>query len=310
MKTAAKPKLTLIIALVAAAAVVIAGGVLIAMRMTRGYRTIQLYQLDGEAEVLRASRQMKPYVGMMLRSEDEAATFVESYLYLKLDDDKYVLAEPETRFSIVALGTSADSRTEIRLDVGAIVNHITVPLSEESVYEVTTPNSTMAVRGTSFRVFVWFDEDGVSHTLLQVFEGSVETRLIFPDGTMSAEIRVWHAGQTVMIWGNSVTSAYEVILDAIDYYSLEIPTLEFLKIGLSSLPQYDISLPEVDKIIELKQTYFTVSFVRNGHVFATQSVLWNHCAQVPTLKPAMFGRWNFDFETPITEDTRINWIGG
>ena len=184
MKSIAKSKIALIIGLVAAAAGLFAAGLLVTLKVTSGYRTIQLYQLDGEAEVLRASKQVKPYVGMMLRSEDEAATFVESYMYLKLDDDKYVMAEPETRFSIVAQGSRADSRTKIRLDSGAIVNHITAPLSAESSYEVTTPNSTMAVRGTSFRIVVWFDESGVSHTKLEVLEGVVTTRLVYPDGTL------------------------------------------------------------------------------------------------------------------------------
>lgn len=314
MKTIAKSKIAVIAALVAAAAGLFAAGLLITMKVTSGYRTIQLYQLDGEAEVLRAARQVKPYVGMMLRSEDEAATFVESYMYLKLDDDKYVMAEPETRFSIVAQGSRADSRTKIRLDVGAIVNHITVPLSEDSSYEVTTPNSTMAVRGTSFRVSVWFDADGVSHTKLEVFEGVVETRLVYPDGTLSEESRIWTAGQTVTIWGNSFTSDYDYhegqIAGEIDYYELEVPTLVFLKVGVNDLPEYDITEEELDEIIALKQTQYTVYFMRNGRVFATQNVYWNHCAKEPTLKPAAVGRWNFDFKTPITESIRINWIGG
>ena len=198
MKSSSKPKSSLFIALIVAALVLVVGAVAI-VKLTSGFRTIQLYQLDGDGEVRRSAAAMKPYEGMMLQSEDEVRTFVESYMYLKLDDDKYVLAEPLTRFCIVAEGTRADSRTKIRLDEGAIVNHITVPLSDESSYEVTTPNSTMAVRGTSFRVVVWFDGDGVSHTMLQVFEGVVETRLLYPDGTLSEGARRWKTGQTVTI---------------------------------------------------------------------------------------------------------------
>ena len=309
MKTASKPKSSLIIALIVAALVLIVGAVAI-VKITSGFRTIQLYQLDGEGEVRRAAAAMKPYEGMMLQSEDEVSTFAESYMYLRLDDDKYVLAEPLTRFCIVAEGTRADSRTKIRLDEGSIVNHITVPLSDESSYEVTTPNSTMAVRGTSFRIVVWYDADGVSHAMLQVFEGVVETRLLYPDGTLSEGARLWTAGQTVTIWGNSFTSDYDRAEGEIDYYEPEVPTLEFLKIGLTELPDYDISMPELDEIIELKQTRFTVSFVRGGQVFATQAVLWNHCAQEPTLKPAEFGHWDFNFDTPITEATVVRWVGG
>ena len=150
MKSSGKGKGGLLVFLLVAALVLAGGSGIIAL-MRSGYRTIQLYQLDGEAELRRAAAPMKPYVGMMLQSEDSLSTFTESFLYLKIDDDKFMMAEPETRFTIVAEGTRSNSRTKIRLDEGAIVNHVTVPLLDESSYEITTPNSTMAIRGTSFR---------------------------------------------------------------------------------------------------------------------------------------------------------------
>ena len=47
---------------------------------------------------------------------------------MKLDDDKYVMAEPDTVFSVEAEGTEADSRTShsLTLDHGAsfhIIDH-------------------------------------------------------------------------------------------------------------------------------------------------------------------------------------------
>ena len=309
MKNGGKGKSGLLIFLLVAALVLAGGSGLIAL-MRSGYRTIQLYQLDGEAELRRAAAPVKPYVGMMLQSEDSLFTHTESFLYLKIDDYKFMMAEPETRFTIVAEGTRSNSRTKIRLDEGAIVNHVTVPLLDESSYEITTPNSTMAIRGTSFRISVWFDEAGVSHTMLEVFEGTVETRLLFPDGTTSAESRFFTAGRTVTIWGNDSTSDYDRAGEEIDYYALEIPTLEFLRIGAEGLSGYDISRPELEEIIALKKSRYQVSFEANGRVFAVQSVQWNHCAQEPTLKPSPNGSWDFDFSTPITEKTVIQWNGG
>ena len=307
MKETRKPQKGLIMALCAAAVLVIAGAAALIVHLSSGYRTIQLYQLDGEAELVRASRPVEPYVGMMLRSEDHVATKEESYLYLKMDDDKYLLAEPETRFSVIAKGTKQNSKTMIHLEIGAIVNHITVPLSPSSSYEVTTPNSTMAVRGTSFRVYVWFDANGVSHTMLQVFEGIVEVHLLYPDGSRSEEGRSFTTGQTVTIWGDSRTSDYDRVEGEIDYYSLEIPTLEFLKIGIRQLEDYDISLPDIDEIIRLKKTFYTVNFKVGNRIFATQSVQWGKTAHAPSLRPALTGIWDFDFDTQIYGNTDVLW---
>lgn len=275
-----------------------------------GYRTIQVYRLDGEAEVTRPDiGTMTPYVNMMLESGDRAQTMPEGWLYLHIDDDKYLLAEPETRFTIYATGTKKNSRTNLDLEIGALVNHIAEPLSAKSSYEVTTPNSTMAVRGTSFRVEVWFDDEGVSHTLLQVFEGIVEVHLLYPDGSLSEEGRLFYPGDAVTIWGDDITSDYDRDgePDDIDYISLKIPTLEFLKL-LAGDDEYDITIPDIDEIIRLKQTYFDVTFMVNGQVFGTQSVLFDNYASEPSLLPTLNGYWDFDFSTAIREATEVNWV--
>lgn len=273
-----------------------------------GYRTIQVYRLDGEAEVSRPGiGTMTPYVNMMLESGDSARTMDEGWLYLHIDDDKYLLAEPNTRFSLYATGTKKDSRTRLDLEIGALVNHLSEPLSEKSSYEVTTPNSTMAVRGTSFRVEVWFDDEGVSHTLLQVFEGIVEVHLLYPDGSQSEEGRLFVPGDSVSIWGNDITSDYDGDPGEIDYISLKIPTLEFLKL-LAGRDGYDITTEELDAIIRLKQTYFDVTFMVNGQVYGIQSVLFDNKAHVPTLLPTQNGYWDFDFDTAIREATEIEWV--
>ncbi len=273
-----------------------------------GFRTIQVYQLDGTVEVTRQTQTMTPYVNMMLESGDAAETFTESHLYLEMDGDKYMLAEPETRFSLIAEGTRKNSRTKIHLEAGGIVNHITKPLGDNGSYEVTTPNSVMAVRGTSFRVFVWTDEEGVTHTILQVFEGIVEVHLLYPDGSLSEEGRRFEAGTTVSIWGNDETSDYDYVLDEIDYISLSIPTLEFLKIGIRGLDDYSITLPAVDEIIRLKQTYFPVHFMNGEQEFGTQSILFDNLASEPTISPTAEGHWDFDFSQVIREETTIQWV--
>jgi hypothetical protein len=157
-------------------------------------------------------------------------------------------------------------------------------------------------------VLFWFDENGVSHTLLQVFEGVVEVHLLYPDGTVSQEGRKFSAGQEASIWGNDETSDYDQTDSDIDYYALDIPTLEFLKVGISNgVDEYVLTIPDVDEIIRIKQSYFDVTFMADGRVFGTQSVLFDHCATQPSLRPAVSGSWDFDFSTPIRGNTEFHW---
>lgn len=273
------------------------------------YRTIRVYRVDGQAEVNRPGVGVSaPYEDMMLQSDDHVTTMVESWLYLLLDQNKYVLAEPQTAFSIQASGTSADSLTHLSLETGALVNHITEPLSDASSYEVSTPNSVMAVRGTSFRVAVTFDKNGVSHTTLQVFAGEVGVRLAYPDGSLSDEERYFRAGQVACIWGNDVTCDYEAAPDEIDFYALADPTLEFLKIGIDKgSDNFVVTVPDVDDIIKLKNSRFTVRFMVDDSVFGTQSVPFDKTATEPLLRPKASGSWDFDFNTHIRKNTDVMW---
>jgi len=58
---------------------------------------------------------------------------------------------------------------------------------------------------------------------------------------------------------------------------------------------------------EPEPSYYTVTFKYNGATFATQTVQRNATAEVPMLQPTASGNWNFDFTTPITQDTIIVW---
>ncbi len=126
-----------------------------------------------------------------------------------LDNDKYVLLEPGTRLTLEAEGTSANSKTVIHLEEGAVVNQLVNKLNDESSYEVTVPNSTMAVRGTVFRVEVVY-EDEHSYAYVTVLDGEVASRLIFPDGTVEDESQEWQIpkGSGVNVHGDDEISEY------------------------------------------------------------------------------------------------------
>ncbi|MBQ8280326.1 MAG: FecR domain-containing protein [Roseburia sp.] len=193
------------------------------------YRQIKVYEIEGKATVTReGTGEVEPYVNMMLQNKDKAETATESYVQLQLDEDKYILMEPSTKIELEATGDSVDSKTKINLTQGAIVNKIEKALSEDSTYEITTPNSTMAVRGTTFRVEVTYDETGESYTTLTVCDGKVECRLIAPDGTISEEPVFVEAGQQVKIRGTSDISEYLGDKEVFEYEEFKEKVLWFI----------------------------------------------------------------------------------
>ncbi|MBR3770957.1 MAG: FecR domain-containing protein, partial [Clostridium sp.] len=212
------------------------------------YRQIQVYKIEGTAKVARQGSNMDAYENMQLQSGDMIETIAESYLQLKLDEDKYILVEPDSKISLQATGNSVDSKTKINLEKGAIVNQIDNPLSKDSSYEVTTPNSTMAVRGTTFRVELTTDEKGETHAKVAVYGGKVECNLVFPDGTIAEPVMI-EAGTEVLVWGDDVESEY-VGTGNISYGELKELVLDFLEVIINSGEELSITKEQIEVLKE------------------------------------------------------------
>lgn len=223
------PKKALITA--ATTGTAIAVGVAVAIPKEEYYRTIQVYDIEGTAQVTREDMGlMDAYVNMQLQNKDQAETGNDSYVQMKMDEDKYLLMEPDTSISIEATGNDTDSKTKIVLKKGAIVNRIEKKLSKNSTYEVETPNSTMAVRGTQFRVAISEpDENDNVYTTLEVYDGKVECVInnINPDGTVTQKKVIVSAGKKILIWGNVADAEY--VGDEEDIvYDYDNPVLNFI----------------------------------------------------------------------------------
>ena len=222
------------------------------------YRQIQVYKIDGTAMVARQGSSMDAYENMQLQSGDVIETIEESYLQLKLDEDKYILIEPESKISLQATGNSVDSKTSIYLEKGAIVNQLDNPLSEDSSYEITTPNSTMAVRGTTFRVEITVDEKGESHAKVAVYDGKVECNLVFPDGTIAEPVIV-EKGIEVLIWGDDTQTEY-VGTGNISYKEMKTVVIDFLREIIDRGKELSVTkeeLGEIKQAIEMLENEMT-----------------------------------------------------
>lgn len=294
-----------LIGAIAGVAVVILAVVVILLlnRKEAVYRIIKVFELDGKSTVTRQDiGDLDAYDNMVLESGDQVYVDTGS-LTLKMDEDKYVYAEEKTRFQLEAAGTSENSKTRIRLEEGILTNEIQNKLSDESSYEVNTPNSTMSVRGTIYMVAV-YEENGIRYTKVSVFEGAVATKLIYADGSVSDQEKLVEKGKEVLIYDDNSGTDYVGEPSDIDYSALPQGVIAFLLEKANA--GYDIGIPAED-LEKYLQGPFTVTFMYQNSVFGTQEVKKGAYAAEPSLMPAQSGAWDFDFSTPINKDTRIEW---
>lgn len=220
-----------IAALLCGATVAIAGIALAATHFMKGqefYRSILIYELQGSADIEReGAGNIKAAEDLYLESGDRLTVADGSSMRLKLDDDKYVMVEENSVLAIEAAGNEADSKTKIQLEQGAITSEIQNPLSTDSTYEVNSPNSVMAVRGTIFRVETESDEDDEIYTKVSVFSGKVAMGALLEDGSVGEEILI-NAGEEADCTGSVASGAFLSEPAEIDYEMLPLQALNFL----------------------------------------------------------------------------------
>ena len=154
---------------------VIAGVIVLIVLLNTGYRNIRVADLTGTSRVTSMLSVADAYKGQNLVSGDNVEVLEKSSLTLSLDSDKHVVANELTKFSLEAFGAAGkDSRTIIHLEKGTISNQIDNKLLPSESYVVESPNASMSVRGTIFTVNVFFDSEGLCHTIVEVKEGVVE----------------------------------------------------------------------------------------------------------------------------------------
>ena len=112
------------------------------------YRSVKIIEIGGTANIDRDGKTLAALENMNLRTGDSLETKEESFARMKLDEDKYVYLAENSRISLVAEGTAADSKSIIYINKGEMLTEVQNKLSARSSYDVVTPNTTMAIRGT------------------------------------------------------------------------------------------------------------------------------------------------------------------
>ena len=203
------------------AGAIVAGAVVFTLIMApKDYRSIKVNGLTGTTVITDESNVSEnAYKGMNLESGDKVMVETDSNMTLLFDADKYMFADEGTKFKVVASGNSkkATTKTKIVLEDGSVLCRIDTKLKDEEVYEIETPNSTMSVRGTLFKMSVYKDEKGENYTKIDVLEGSVKVDLHMEDGEKTGEEGLIEAGQAATVHSNPDISEFVVGESTISY---------------------------------------------------------------------------------------------
>lgn len=184
-----KKKKTILLLAVCVIALLVVTGVVVLGQRKEKYRLIKVDSYEGVVTLHRDSTEEKIFEGMHLKSGDVLNTAEGSHMLLLADDDKHLMAEENTGFSIVAVGNKGKGGITINLEYGSTLISIDNKLNEGSSFEVNTPNATLSVRGTVFRV----SYDTVRmYTIVEILEGTVEI-------TSETDVVMGGAGETYYV---------------------------------------------------------------------------------------------------------------
>ncbi len=204
---------------------------IILITLPKDYRSIKVDGLSGTTIITNESNLSEnAYKGMHLESGDNVSVEADSNMTLLFDADKYMFADEGTKFRVEASGSSdkANTKTKIILEEGSVLCRLDSKLNEDEVYEVETPNSTMSVRGTIFRMAIYQDESGENYTKLDVLEGSVKVNLHMEDGQKTDEEEMVEAGQAATVHSNSEISEFVIGESTISYEDYTEPMSQFI----------------------------------------------------------------------------------
>lgn len=185
------------------------------------YRSVAVDRLQGITVVTsEETGERNAYKGMYLNSGDDVLVQSDANLTLRVDADKHLYAQALTHFKVECKDGETSGKKVIHLMEGSVLNRLENPLKEGETYAVETPNATMAVRGTVFRVTVNRDDDGLIYTLVEVFDGKVQVDLKKENGDYNGVSDTFGPGESALIRGN--TEFAEFVIGEEGVYKQEI----------------------------------------------------------------------------------------
>ncbi|MBQ6090208.1 MAG: FecR domain-containing protein [Lachnospiraceae bacterium] len=218
------------------------------------YRSIKVFEIDGSCTVDRDGDTLDAFKNMSLSSGDSFTVGEGSFARLKLDDDKYVYLEANTKINLTATGTANDSKTMVYIERGSMLTEVKKKLSATSSYDIVTPNTTMSIRGTKTLTQVLEDAvTGHVQTSNAVLEGQVKIKAVKvkADGTVVSVEKDLGAGE-----GNAFSSNKEELVS-----QEEMKSIADTGASVSGIKVEIISEEDADIVFDVAT--FEASFLEN-----------------------------------------------
>ncbi|MBQ5319471.1 MAG: FecR domain-containing protein [Oscillospiraceae bacterium] len=145
-------------------------------------RELIITEIYGSATITRETRTINASKNGRLKSGDIITTRDNSSLRISIDDDKFILVEPNTSLYIYFTDIASKGNISVNLSKGAAVCQIKNKLRKNATFKLKTPNSSINVTGTVFRtefnyVSEYMGYENVMITQVQNFDGSVNLQL-------------------------------------------------------------------------------------------------------------------------------------
>ncbi|MCR5829395.1 MAG: FecR domain-containing protein [Lachnospiraceae bacterium] len=247
-----KKALIIIGAVVAVAAVAIA--LIFFFKGKNSYRLIKVFEVNGTCEVERNGDKVEAFKDMSLSSGDVLTVAKDGFTRLKLDDDKYVYLQADTRIRLTATGNENNSKTMVFVERGFMTTEVKKKLSAQSSYDIVTPNTAMSIRGTITHTKVTLDNDGNVETSSAVTEGQVDYTVYKKgeNGETIAVEKTMEAGE-----GYSVSTGKSELID-------EKVLEDIIESGLKASENKDVTVMTPEEAdIEFKAPAFTADELKN-----------------------------------------------
>lgn len=283
------------------------------------YRVIKVLAAKGHSYVSREEiGELESYEGMALQSGDTVRVDGNSTMTLIVDEDKVCYVEENTQFKLVAEGTSVSSKTLVELDYGTMTWDVQNKLSSDSSFEIQTPNSTMAIRGTVPLVSVVKDPNNAYpvRTKFTILEGEVDIKYFDSKGIEIGNLKL-SGGSQLEIGSNDQKTEIISQSNSIDMSEFGKSTLEALEEILEERSEKEMGYFKVgieDSLEKIKTAdSYNVIFMdsndrEKSNIFATQVVPNGSKLQKPKLQPTAEGKWDVDFDLEVSDDLVVYWI--
>lgn len=145
-------------------------------------RQLTVTEITGSAFFTRDGRRIPVSKNTRLKSGDILETEEDATMRISIDNDKFVLAEPNTLMYIYCTDIASKGDIAVNLSRGSVICEINSELKKNSSFVLKTPNSSASVKGTVFRAQFdvkknFMDYKDVMVTEYQNFDGTINLQL-------------------------------------------------------------------------------------------------------------------------------------